>query len=57
MIEGTSGQDEVVAIPNMIAVKKILLSISLLFGLSYVAFQRYLSGIRQYRALIVKVLK
>jgi HlyD family secretion protein len=38
MIEGTSGQDEVVAIPNMIAVKKILLSISLLFGLSYVAF-------------------
>lgn len=35
MIEGTSGQDQVVAIPKKVALKKILLSISLLFVLSY----------------------
>jgi len=38
MIEGTSGQDEVIANTNKIPVKKILLSISLLCFLSYVAF-------------------
>ena len=37
MIEGTSGQDEVVANTDKIAVKKILLIISLLCALSYAA--------------------
>ncbi|KGJ88806.1 efflux RND transporter periplasmic adaptor subunit [Colwellia psychrerythraea] len=36
MIEGTSGQDQVVAPPKKVALKKILLSISLLFALSYI---------------------
>jgi len=36
MIEGTSGQDQVVASPKKVALKKILLSISLLFVLSYI---------------------
>ncbi|PKG84450.1 efflux transporter periplasmic adaptor subunit [Colwellia sp. 75C3] len=38
MIEGTSGQDKLVENTKKIAVKKIMLSISLLFGLSYIAF-------------------
>ncbi|OUR74788.1 efflux transporter periplasmic adaptor subunit [Colwellia psychrerythraea] len=38
MIEGTSGQDEVIANPKKVALKKILLSISLLCALSYVTF-------------------
>jgi HlyD family secretion protein len=38
MIEGTNAQDEVVASPKNRAVKKILLSISLLCSLSYLAF-------------------
>ena len=40
MIKGTSGQDEVVANPKNIAVKKILLGISLLCALSYAAFPK-----------------
>ena len=36
MIEGTSGQDQVVSPPEKVALKKILLSISLLFVLSYI---------------------
>lgn len=36
MIEGTSGQDQVVAPAKKVALKKILLSISLLFVLSYI---------------------
>jgi len=38
MIEGTSGQDEVVTITKKKAVNKILLSVSLLCVLSYIAF-------------------
>ncbi|WP_019026773.1 efflux RND transporter periplasmic adaptor subunit [Colwellia piezophila] len=38
MIEGTSGQDEEIANPKKIAVKKIILSVLLLCVLSYVTF-------------------
>ncbi|TWX65668.1 HlyD family efflux transporter periplasmic adaptor subunit [Colwellia demingiae] len=38
MIQGTSGQDEVIANPKKIALKKILLTLSLLCVLSYVTF-------------------
>jgi len=38
MIEGTNGQDEVIENPKKVSVGKVLLGITLLFGLSYAAF-------------------